>query len=210
MWCRFGLLILIMIVGLFAMSYADVPPEAGYTRVYLSLILEPRGDLSDYRFFIESGMQLEEIKLSDRETRTIDPKGGGARYNSATVYAIPKKSLTFSAAEPTADDLAALETAIQEKRVQDAVDLIDHRFSQDVLKSEADSYPNPQYRIARDEKGAIAAVRIDDLVVGAVATPEKTQPNEQPVAARSTIVAASLLVFGIVLAGLWLLRRKTN
>lgn len=209
MQVRYFLVLVAIVMGLTGVSRADIPPEAGSTRVYLSLILDPRGDLSDFRFFVESGMKLEEIKLTDRQQQTIDPKGGGARYNSATVYAVPVKSLTAIKHEPSESDLASLDSRLNAKSVDGAIDLVHHQFAQDVPKSDADSYLNPVYRIAKDEQGVLRAVRVDDLVVGPVAPFQKDETPTQSVGQNKfTIVAAGVIVIALLFGGLWLLRRK--
>ncbi|MEP6847774.1 MAG: hypothetical protein ABI999_02885 [Acidobacteriota bacterium] len=205
------LVLVAILIGISGVSRADIPPEPGSTRVYLSLILDPRGDLSDFRFFVESGMKLEEVKLTDRQQQTIDPKGGGARYNSATVYAVPMKSLGAVKGEPTEGELASLDSALNAKSVDGALDLVHHQFSQDVPKADADSYLNPVYRIAKDEQGVLRAVRADDLVVGRVAPFQKDEtPTQTAGQNRITIVAAGAIVIAVLFGGLWLLRRKLS
>ncbi|MGH9820884.1 MAG: hypothetical protein ACRD43_12000 [Pyrinomonadaceae bacterium] len=190
--------------------FADVAPEPGHKRVYLSLALQTRDDLSDYRFFVESGGQLEEVKLSLNQPVTIDPKGGGARYNSATVYAVPKKGIRFAGAVPDAEELAKLESSLTGKGIAGAVKLVDHSFSFDVPEAEADSYTNPIYQVRRDGQFGLVAERLDDGSSPSThvsASPVRPTPVVET-GRGLTLIVASLLTFAAVLAGLWLLQRK--
>lgn len=192
--------------------FADVAPEPGYKRVYLSLALQTQDDLSNYRFFVESGGELEEIKLSVNEPVTIDPKGGGARYNSATVYAVPKKALRFADPVPTFEELTRLEASLHDKTVPGAAKLLDHDFSFDVPEIEADSYTNPIYQVRQDAQFGVVVERLDDgssALARAAATPVRPKSVAETHTGL-TIVIASLLTFAAVLGGLWLLRRKTR
>jgi len=209
---RKTIFLIIALLCLRVACFADLAPEPGHKRVYLSLLLQTREDLSDYRFFIESGMQLEEVKLSPETPVTVSPKGGGARYNSATVYAVPKKAVTFKGASPSTEELADLAGALGAKRVTGAVKLLDHSFSFDVPEAEADSYTNPVYQLRRDAQFGVVAERLDD------GTPASAHKPPNPASDKSdsqadrgfTIVVACILVFSAVLGGLWLLRRRAS
>ena len=65
-----------------ASIYADVPPEKGFKRVSVKLVLEAVEDFPDYRFFIKSGADVQEIVLSKGARRVVEPLGGGAWYRA--------------------------------------------------------------------------------------------------------------------------------
>jgi len=54
---------------------ADVPPEPGYLRQTVSITFDTKDDVSDYRFFIESPMRIDEIKIAKGEPSVVDGTG---------------------------------------------------------------------------------------------------------------------------------------
>ena len=67
--------ILVAVIALFAVARADVPPEPGNSRISVPLTIETNEDLSDYRFFIESPMQLEEVTVHKGTPTVIGTEG---------------------------------------------------------------------------------------------------------------------------------------
>ena len=72
---------------------ADIPPDPGYKRVSISLEIETKEDLSDYKFYFDFNGEVREIAIKNKGTSTLPPMGGGARYSSGTLLAIPNKNL---------------------------------------------------------------------------------------------------------------------
>ena len=68
---------------------ADVAPDPGFVSVRINLVLETDDDLSGIRFFVLSGDIVREIVVKRGEQMTVNPLGGGARYRSGTLIAVP-------------------------------------------------------------------------------------------------------------------------
>jgi len=79
--------LILVICSLYAVAYADIPPEPGYKRVTQNLIIQPQEDFGDYRFFVKTGSDLSEIFLKKGEQNTIKQMSGGAFYPAKTLLA---------------------------------------------------------------------------------------------------------------------------
>src|SRR5437879_4110266 len=96
---RFAALFVILLLSA-ALSLADIPPDPGFKRVHLDIVLDPQEDFTDYRFFIKSGDLAQEVFVKEGEKTTVNSLGGGARYRSGTFLAVPKKNLTAFGEKP--------------------------------------------------------------------------------------------------------------
>lgn len=205
------LVIVVVICAFFAAAFADVPPDPGFTRVSLSIIVEPAEDLTDYRFFLKIGFDLKEYTLKKGEKVTISSMGGGALYRNGTFLAVPKKALAGMSEEPAGDRLNPMQNAIVDGTVPGTIKLIDHSFVRDVPKAEASKWKSPFYRIEKDGDNGIKAV----LVSGGQAeskTAGTTDPyysNEPKTTAFwATVVGGSLLTLALIFFGVFVLRRS--
>ncbi|MBK6750039.1 MAG: hypothetical protein KA956_11090 [Pyrinomonadaceae bacterium] len=205
------LVIVLVICAFFASAFADVPPDPGYNRVSLSIIVEPAEDLADYRFFLKNGFDLKEYTLKKGEKVTISLMGGGALYRNGTFLAVPKKALAGMNEEPSGDRLNPMQKAIADGTVPGTIKLIDHSFVRDVPTAEASKWKDPFYRIEKDGDSGIKAV----LVSGGQAeskTAGTTDPyysNEPKTPAFwATVVGGSLLTLALIFFGVFVLRRS--
>jgi hypothetical protein len=157
------LVILVAICAFFAAVFADVPPDPGYKRVSLSIIVEPAEDFADYRFFLRNGFDLKEYTLKKGEKVTISSMGGGALYRSGTFLAVPKKSLEglSETLEAPSDRLNPMQKAIADGTIPGTITLVEHGFVRDVPTREAAGLESPTYRIEKDSEKSVKAVRIE-------------------------------------------------
>jgi hypothetical protein len=134
---------------------ADVPPDPGFTRQTSDLILETEGDLSEYRFFLDSPMKVEEIKLAGERTVILATGRGGA-MRQGKLIAVPVKDMAL-----ISGDLSGplLEMFIREKKFPNAKQLFTHQFQETISIIEKPVWKNPVYRISI-AYGAISSTEI--------------------------------------------------
>lgn len=197
-----GLLLTILCTA--AITFADIPPEPGYKRVSLNLIVEPKEDLNDYRFFVKTGAQLNEIKLKKGEQFKISPQGGGAFYRSGTLIAVPKSALAKLSETANGSELNELQKAIYDGKVPGAVELIKHGFIRDVPVKDAAGMKDPVYRIERSDDGVKAT-----LVAGNTEPVNTTQYSREPKTPMFwvSVAGGSLMTLAFIFLGVWLIRR---
>lgn len=137
----FKKILLVMIALLFFtfIVKADIPPPKGYSKVRVNFVIETNEDLSDYRFFFDFSGALSEVEVKSNGKTNIPPIGGGARYTSGDLIAIPKKNLESFGKELTYDQLNSLSESIRNKTVEGVIELGDHTFIQTVKGGGRDS-----------------------------------------------------------------------
>ncbi|MDI1242562.1 MAG: hypothetical protein PSX80_11645 [bacterium] len=175
-------------------AFADVAPDFGYTYVPADLTLRSVGDLSGYRFFLESPNRIEEIKITPGATTTISASGRSGVAKIATLIAVPTENFGH-----ISGDLSGplLENFIRDKRFPDARELLIHYFQTTIPTIEKPVWTPPLYYVSV-ENGVITA--------------------QKPIDGVDTSVLARLLLFGVVggvlmtigiaIIGLWLFRRS--
>lgn len=191
--------------------FADVPPDPGYKRVSLSIIVEPIDDLSDYRFFLKSGFELREYTLKKGEKVTMSSMGGGALYRNGKLLAVPKASLKGLDETPSGDRLNPMQKAIADGAVPGTITLIEHAFTRDVRTAEAKGLKDPQYRLEKDGDKGVKAV----LVSGGMAenttggnTDSYYSTGPKSPAFWATIAGGSLITLAMIFFGVYVLRRS--
>ena len=125
-------LIILSCVFLFVFAVkADMTPENGTTRVNFDLVLETKEDLSDYKFVLDFHGDKRDVSLNSNARTVIPPSsyGGGARYISAILYAIPKNA---------------------EANSTERIKLLEHYFRRDLTILERMTYSPPTYLIERE------------------------------------------------------------
>ncbi len=205
---------LFLIVSISSFSYADVPPDPGYKRVSMNLVVEAGDELPDYRFFIKSGGDLREIVLKKGEPQTIKPLGGGAWYRAGTFLAVPKKSLEGLSETPVDGKLSELQKAIYDGKTAGIIELIKHGFIREVPQAEAASWKDAVHRIEKDaEKG------VRSVWVSGSANETKTDSNSgfsiysnefKTPLFWTTVIGGSLLTLAFISLGVWFIRRGKN
>ena len=193
-------------------ALADLAPPPGYTRVSVSIVLEAKQDFANYRFFLVSSDLVKEVFIKKGEKTTVRSLGGGARYNSGTVVAIPRKSLAEFGENPTGEKLEALETAIAENRVAGATKLLTHTFGREVRDTGVRKVPDAKYRIEKSRSG-LKAVPLNFAGKANKGGMSFGDPDIEPGSAPrgwTSIVAGVLMSFAVVTFGLWTFSRFTR
>jgi hypothetical protein len=180
---------------------ADVPPDAGKVRVKINLITETADDLSDYRFFLDFYGDLREVEIKSPGRTEIPPMGGGVRYSSGTLYAVPQNSLKDIEEKPTPDQLNKLSALINKKEVAGAVELAQHRFSADIPKGE--KAPEVYYVIKRAEN-TLKSERI------AKENPQSSLPSVISNSPTSYVVSGVLITLAVVMTGIFAFRKRSK
>src|SRR6185369_14539048 len=109
-----GILLPIILLFTFLVK-ADIAPDPGMVRVKIDLVIETTEDLSDYRFFLDFYGDLREVAVKSKGRTTIPSMGGGARYNSGKLLAIPKKSLSGFDEKLSTEQLENLSASLKNK-----------------------------------------------------------------------------------------------
>lgn len=189
---------------------ADVPPDPGFKRISLKLILAPQDDFPEYRFFIKSGADLEEIVLKKGERRSIEPLGGGAWYRLGEFVAVPKKSLEGLGEERSGGNLSKMQKLVYDGKVPGMIELVDHGFVREVREADAGRWEDAVYNIEKDAEKGLRAV----LVSGG--EPERsTDPpmglgySREPKTGEFwvTVIGGSLMTLAFIALGAWFIRR---
>lgn len=196
LWSRVSA-VLIAIAALYSAAAADVAPDPGFANVSANLILESDSDLSAYRFFLESALDVEEIKVNSGAPTMIEAAGHGGSARYAKLIAIRTKDINGI---PTGQ----LETKIRKKEFPNAVEILSHSFQVTVPIAEKSGWEDPVYRISTSD-GEITATPISG---GRVSPGKLTYSIWQfvwPVA-----VAAILLAAAVAITGVWIIRRSSK
>jgi len=154
------LALMLVTLSLFTTAYADVPPDRGYKRITQKLVIEPKDDFADYRFFIKVGADLREYVLKKDELTTIESLGGGAWYRNGKFLAVPKKALIGLSDTATDQKLNALQQAIYDDKVTGTIVLVEHGFIRDVPTAEAAGAKDAVYRLEKDSEKGIKATPV--------------------------------------------------
>ena len=187
---------------------ADVAPPPGYTKVNVSIVLEVTEDFPDYRFFLVSGNLVKEIFFKKNEKTTVGSLGGGARYNSGNVVAIPRKSLISFGENPAGEKLKAFETAVSDwGSIAGSIKLISHSFGREVKDADAHNVPDTAYRIEKTADGPTASpLKTDEKKQGGSGGPsfgtydiqKSLTPLGWTVIAGVAFGGLILLIFGVL------------
>lgn len=206
---RSSVIVVLLMMGLLVgTALADIPPDPGYKRVSLNLIIQPADDFADYRFFVKTGAALNEIQLKKGEQFVVKPQGGGAFYRSGTLIAVPKTSLTNLSETPSGSELNEMKKAVYGGKVPGAIELIKHGFIRDVLVKDAAGMKDPVFKI---EKGVESGLKAT-AVAGSTNEPgfNTTQYSREPKTMMfwATVVGGSFLTLAFIFLGVWILRRS--
>jgi hypothetical protein len=202
-------ILLIVVFGTLS-AFGDVAPDPGFKRISLNLKLEKAEDFPDYRLFIKSGAQVQEVSINRGDVTVVSPLGGGAYYSTGKLLAVPVNELANFGDSQVMNGMTAMQKAVYDGRVPGTIELVDHMFSRTVNEAEAASFQDPLYRIERDPQAGLKAVHVSG---GAT-----TSTAERPVSsgrlfwqsAASAIVAGIFLLFGIATLGILYFRKKAK
>jgi hypothetical protein len=200
----FGSALLMLISAL--MICADVAPPKGYLRIDVGIVLETRDDLGKYRFFLVSSDLVRPLTLKKGEKTFVGALGGGARYGSGTIVAIPSKSLSKFGDDPTPEKIIEMKAAIADDTVAGTIKLITHSFRRDVREAEAVTVSDAVYRIDKTPTG-VTAVPISGVVPPAASTPAPAAGVNDGVTPGAHVATGLLMSLSLVTFGLFLCKR---
>ena len=195
---------------LLSAAHADVPPEPGYKRVQVDLVLTSAENYPEYRFFVKSGAALMEIVLKTGEKVTIQPLGGGAWYRTGTLIAVPKSSLAgLSESAPETGTLNDMKQAVYDGTAAGAIELVKHSFIHTVRESATAGPERQEYSIDKDAEKGLKAVLVggsDTRVDTGSAGLYSTEPRSGLF--WGTVAAGSLMTMAFIGLGVWFIRRS--
>lgn len=202
------LAISITILAFAGLVLADAAPEPGYVRVANPLIIEPQEDFADYRFFLNSPGDFEEIKLTKGKTTTISSDGRGGSMRFTTLIAIPVESMLGYDDPGNPEKSQSLREGVNAKKVDGMIELASHVFDAYVKKREAKAYKATKYVLKASEEKKIEAVEVKQ-------TPSKKTKGEVEGDSGNShlaanIAAGSLLSLSFIFGGVWFARRKRD
>ncbi|MGB2750971.1 MAG: hypothetical protein WBC19_02855 [Pyrinomonadaceae bacterium] len=205
------LALVFLTLSFFTAVYADVPPDAGYKRITQKLVIEPKDDFTDYRFFIKVGADLKEYVLKKDQLTTIESMGGGAWYRNGKFLAVPKKAL-FGLSETATDQrLNPLQQAIYDDKVAGTIVLVEHGFIRDVPTAEAAGAKDPVYRLEKDtEKGIKATPVTGSQNSNKAGNTQGSYYSTEPKTPEfwATVVGGILLTLAFICLGVFAIRRS--
>jgi hypothetical protein len=205
-------LMLILFLAFSIFIKADVAPDPDEIRMTNNLVIETVENVSDYRFFLNFYGAVHEIEVVDKGRSEIQSPGGGARYSSGTLIAIPKKSLTGQPQklESPFDEVGKrFADSISQQKFNGAIELGKHQFSGIIKRSEAGKWVNPTYRIERDGEKSLKLIRLESAKSGGsgVAIDHSIEGN-WGLTPLGYFIAIGFSTAAIIILGIWLFRRK--
>lgn len=208
----------LLLIFVFVMSAkADVAPDPDEMRVVADLYITTEADVSDYRFFLDFYGDLREVEVKSKASTIIESMGGGARYSSGTLIAIPKNKLKDFSAKPTKEQISAFSNSIKDKSIE-SIELGKHQFINTIKISHRKNWTYPTYRIER-EGNTLRMLKANDI------TPKISLEEESKMRrtggvdfalfgiSKSLTPLGYMIVVGfptiaIIVLGIWLFRRK--
>lgn len=209
-------LMMILMLVLATFVNADVPPDPGEMRVSANLNITTEADLSDYRFFVDFNRDLKEVEIKSKSSTIIEPMGGGARYRSGTLIAIPQKWLKDLPEKPTNEQLSTLSKSIQDKTTE-SIELVKHQFSNTIKLSQRANWTYPTYQIERTGDN-LKMVKLNDISPK-ISLEEEAKIRDGGIdfsiygisnglTPLGYIVVIGFPTAAIIILGIWLFRRK--
>ncbi len=182
---------------------ADMPPPAGYERVNINLVTETKEDLTDYRFFLTFFGALHEVKIKSKGRSEIPPVGGGARYSTGILMAIPKDSLKEFDGELTYEQLGNLSRLIGGKKIEGVVELLKHSFWAEVRKGK--KVPEVYYLIKREEN-TLKAEKITEEKPKSKSSPQSFLPSSR----LNYTISVIFITLAVLVGGIFAFRKASK
>lgn len=196
-------------IGLFStLTKADSIPEPGYMRVSAPLVFELTEDFSDYRFFLDSPADIDEVEVKKGETKNIDSAGRGGSKRIATLVAIPKSELEklgiTNVVKDRNPDAVKLKALTADKQNPAVIRLINHSWLNEIRVSERAGWTYPTYRIERDGTTLKAVKTVD--ISPKLSLEEDLAVNKSRFG-WGIIAAAGLIGLAVVVIGVYAFRK---
>lgn len=201
---------IILILLSYIAAFGDVAPEPGFKRISVKLVIETSHELEDYRFFIKSGADVEEIYVKPDSPTTISPLGGGAFYSVGKLLAVPKKNSSGFSEAVDDKKLNELKQAIYDSKVEGMIELLNHTFSREVAETDAGNISDVVYRIDQDPQIGLRAVFVSGGVNPKVADAPRSSGRLFWQGAGAAVVAGIFLAFGITILGVLYFRKRAK
>lgn len=204
----------IFILLLFSLLWADVPPEPGFKRVTVKLVVEAADDFPEYRFFVRSGADVREVTLKKGVPQTIEPLGGGAWYRSCGLLAVPVKSLTGLSEAHTDGKLSDLQKAVYDGKAEGTFELVKHSFTREVRERDVRTVQDAVYMVEKDrDHGLKATIVSGNLEESGTSEPGASYYSRDVKTGLfwATVAGGSLMTMALIALGVWFIRRsRTN
>lgn len=203
--------VLLVLAALVSAGRADFAPDPGYSSISAPLTIQTDEDLSDYRFFIESPMRLEEISIQKGNPTVVDPEGRAGAGRIVTLWAVPRKSIADESAFTDAAKLPDTDAALRDGRIAGAIKLLSHSFQTTVSDEEKSVWENPVYRVTRDDAKGLIANRTGGQTTKAgqnVPASGATKSSERSL--QIALAGGVVFLLAAVGLGLWFLRRASK
>ncbi|HJS50599.1 MAG TPA: hypothetical protein VJ781_01745 [Pyrinomonadaceae bacterium] len=185
---------------------ADVPPDPGYVRQSANLVLETSDDLSGYRFFLESPMKVEEIKIVAGTPTLVSASGRAGAMRIGRLFAIPGREYEQFASRLTEEEF---KQALREKKLFTSTELLSHNFVTTIPVGAR--FEDPVYRIEKDGETGLRAVQISGGARGGQSISfgiHTVSRSWNPVVIA--IISGLFLYLGIAILGIWYFRRSSK
>jgi len=138
-------------------AHADVPPDVGYTFQSVSVTIQTQDDLSDYRFFIESPMRIEEISIEKGKPTVIDGDGRVGAARVGTLWAIPREDIGSDFDFSSTERLQSLRQALDQGQYH-AIKIITLDFRAAIRQADKTDWQDPVYQLNRNPDGIAASL----------------------------------------------------
>ena len=201
----------VVLVASVGVANGDIPPPKGLKRVPLEHKITTEKAYPDYAFFSQSGDKVVPLKLEPKSSATITT-GGGVRYLSAVLVAVPKDAGKKYANEK--DFFAAIASAKVEGLIQAPITF--NAFTE-VKVGDGRKVIEMAYKVEKiDPKEGIVLVEVkkgDPKVPPPPGAPKLGGEEEDSASVNTyapkggTWVAGLAGTVAVVLGGLWLTRR---
>lgn len=199
-----------LIISMFTVfAKADIAPNPDEARFSYPLIIETTDDVSDYRFFLNFSGDLREIEVKSKGRSEIPSMGGGARYSSGMIIAIPKKFLNDfpNKIESSYDDIGKrFSDLIREKKIG-VIELGTHSFSRLIKKSESANYINAPYKLEKDIENGLKLTKLE-IPKGKSGMDFSMYGIKKSLTTFGYLILIGFPTAAIIILGIWLFRKK--
>lgn len=202
-----------VLILLSTFTVADVAPPEGQVSVTRGLVLWTDQDLSDHRFFIVSDNLLQEVLPVKGQFTAVPSLGGGARYSTGVLYAVPRKAVAAFPNELSQQQSEDLASALKQGKMPRSIELLRHGFTAVVPAADEHKVTPVQYQLSKTGDGGIKAVKYP----GAEASSNPARPSSAIVSAQTEghnnegylpVAAGLLMTAGVIGVGVLVIRSR--
>ena len=136
---------------------ADLPPDVGYILQSVSVTIQTQEDLSDYRFFIESPMRIEEISIEKGKPTVVNSDGRVGAARVGALWAIPRKDIGSDFDFSSTEKLQGLRQALDQGQYH-AMKIITLDFRAAIREADKEDWQDPVYQLNKNPDGIAASL----------------------------------------------------